>query len=773
MDNIPKYLKQIIKLIYEKIRELLISDREERQDLAEAAVKLIVEKFSDKFFVEMLPSIKESITKYREEENIVYPSFYIIDLAVLNSSERLLANYKERIIKIINENIETPVEGVRKLLASIIYGLTDKFDDRQISIHFIKSVVKMARASQDVDEQVQFLEIVANLVDISEGEIIDIALKEIFKKPVTQGFLELAKMISSEISELDVTEIRAVINNLAEFLLDHPKIATEAIVDIVDKIEEEELHLFIDCLEKIKKKKENISEEDQVSTTNSDYYLTILIVEFLEKTEQNFDKIKYQLFDICATLMRNDSEEILKNVSISFKLIVEKTEKSSIDNFVKSFNNNFQELLEKMNFENIQNINTKINAKMKIMMENLLILLQNGLLYGEEKLCTSEFIDILIKYSERETLKPYILKITGPIIRILSEKYSPQIKEKLLENLKFIILKSQSDIKNITPQLQAIFIKILMDSSPNNERVQLRAGENIIRLLQYYARIENVANDILKSITTKIDKKEANNTTIEVEILADLIRFYGSSFKPETLKNQFNLIKDLLINKKVQQYDIFVLLLSTYTKYFEYEETIKLVETINLNEDFYKQFFNFVSAFNGNLKIYSNFKKKALANVKSQPKDQAIVCLKMLGKIMNKYQYFIEFDKKGFTEILDNYESLVNQIILETDLFKPSNNILDANLCVFILSLNYLPTYEQNDKATLNRLMTFLLELIEQGKVNSQLLVNVLSLLLLKVVHPNPHKDDIMEAVNNMEFLTEDDYKTVEDFMKKIYYLNN
>ena len=773
MDNIPKYLKQIIKLIYEKIRELLISDREERQDLAEAAVKLIVEKFSDKFFVEMLPSIKESITKYREEENIVYPSFYIIDLAVLNSSERLLANYKERIIKIINENIETPVEGVRKLLASIIYGLTDKFDDRQISIHFIKSVVKMARASQDVDEQVQFLEIVANLVDISEGEIIDIALKEIFKKPVTQGFLELAKMISSEISELDVTEIRAVINNLADCLLDHPKIATEAIVDIVDKIEEEELHLFIDCLEKIKKKKENISEEDQVSTTNSDYYLTILIVEFLEKTEQNFDKIKYQLFDICATLMRNDSEEILKNVSISFKLIVEKTEKSSIDNFVKSFNNNFQELLEKMNFENNQNINTKINAKMKIMMENLLILLQNGLLYGEEKLCTSEFIDILIKYSERETLKPYILKITGPIIRILSEKYSPQIKEKLLENLKFIILKSQSDIKNITPQLQAIFIKILMDSSPNNERVQLRAGENIIRLLQYYARIENVANDILKSITTKIDKKEANNTTIEVEILADLIRFYGSSFKPETLKNQFNLIKDLLINKKVQQYDIFVLLLSTYTKYFEYEETIKLVETINLNEDFYKQFFNFVSAFNGNLKIYSNFKKKALANVKSQPKDQASGCLKMLGKIMNKYQYFIEFDKKGFTEILDNYESLVNQIILETDLFKPSNNILDANLCVFILSLNYLPTYEQNDKATLNRLMTFLLELIEQGKVNSQLLVNVLSLLLLKVVHPNPHKDDIMEAVNNMEFLTEDDYKTVEDFMKKIYYLNN
>jgi hypothetical protein len=60
---------------------------------------------------------------------------------------------------------------------------------------------------------------------------------------------------------------------------------------------------------------------------------------------------------------------------------------------------------------------------------------------------------------------------------------------------------------------------------------------------------------------------------------------------------------------------------------------------------------------------------------------------------------------------------------------------------------------------------------MEQGKINSQLLVNVLSLLLLKVVNPNPDKNDIMEAVNELEFLSEEDVQHVEDFMKKIYYL--
>jgi len=60
---------------------------------------------------------------------------------------------------------------------------------------------------------------------------------------------------------------------------------------------------------------------------------------------------------------------------------------------------------------------------------------------------------------------------------------------------------------------------------------------------------------------------------------------------------------------------------------------------------------------------------------------------------------------------------------------------------------------------------------MEQGKINSQLLVNVLSLLILKEVKPNPNKDEILDEVSRMDFVSEDEYTKVEDFMKKIYYL--
>jgi hypothetical protein len=90
------------------------------------------------------------------------------------------------------------------------------------------------------------------------------------------------------------------------------------------------------------------------------------------------------------------------------------------------------------------------------------------------------------------------MKIIGPIIRILSEKISPDIKEKLMDNSKILIMKSKEDIKGISPQLQSVFLKTLTDISNvsnTSERYQIKAGENIIRLLQYYPRADVTAND--------------------------------------------------------------------------------------------------------------------------------------------------------------------------------------------------------------------------------------------------------------------------------------
>lgn len=417
------------------------------------------------------------------------------------------------------------------------------------------------------------------------------------------------------------------------------------------------------------------------------------------------------------------------------------------------------------------NIEEKLTSKFKIIMDDLLFLVQNGLLYSEDKIFASTYVQKIIDNTTRPTLKTYIMKLIGPMIRILSEKFSPDIKEKILDNIKSLIVKSKEDVKGISPQLQSVFVKILADSSqPNSERCQLKAGENILRLLQYYPRSDVVVNDIFKSFMSKVEKNEALLAIVEIEILSDIVRFYGNTLKPTLIQEQYQKILNFINTKTDIPFDYPVILLSAYTKYYsDPVQCEKIIEETNLKEELPRKLFNFITIFNGNLQYFNLHKKNTMKILKPLPKDQAVILLKSLGKIVNKYKFFIDFDENKIQELIDNYEKIVEIILLETDLFVPSNYIFDANLCVFILSLGYLKIYD-NDKQTLMKVFTFLLGLIQQGKVNSQLLVNALSLITLKEIKSSPDTEAMLNALIYLE-IDEDDIETVSNFLKKIYYL--
>ena len=157
----------------------------------------------------------------------------------------------------------------------------------------------------------------------------------------------------------------------------------------------------------------------------------------------------------------------------------------------------------------------------------------------------------------------------------------------------------------------------------------------------------------------------------------------------------------------------------------------------------------------------------AFNSIKSIKKDQAIIFLKPLGKIIHKYRYYKEFDE-NYVKISELYESEVENIFLNTDLLNASNEIHDGNLCIFLLSLGYMKSYDANKKLK-EKVFKFLLQLME-SKVNLQVLISCLSLIVLKEIQTSPDIDDIM---NKIEDITDDENERniVNKFLKKVYYL--
>ena len=86
----------------------------------------------------------------------------------------------------------------------------------------------------------------------------------------------------------------------------------------------------------------------------------------------------------------------------------------------------------------------------------------------------------LIKLTSPEALKPSVVAITGPLIRILGDRFSAGVKVAVLETLALLLAKVGALLKPFLPQLQTTFVKSLSDP---NRQVRLKAATALSYLI--------------------------------------------------------------------------------------------------------------------------------------------------------------------------------------------------------------------------------------------------------------------------------------------------
>ena len=777
VDNIPKYLSKILKNIYNQLMNLINNEmNEETYNIARLNVGLLATKFSDKFFNELLPLIKETIIKEKNNEYITDASFTMISVAVSEISERLLASHRNVILKIMYENIFTEFSSVRTQIAQIVFNMSIRLNDHNMNRNLVNNVMKQVRGKPG-NIQKQTLEIVGNLTEISKGEVIRYVIAEIFRKPYEEGFLELGAMISSEIVESvdDQNEAKSLFDSLYETFIAIPSISMSTVVAITTKLDEEYLDLFIKFLEKIAKKIESDEskglKDKKEGKESIEYHFSELIANFCSKTEQSLESIYDNLIEIIINLLHYDNEPLIKSVGSILKILVEKTEKSPdvdiiMTTLLKSMDNLYDRIKADVDNDEEKFIET-VGKKITLIIEHLLFTIQNSLLYGNKQISSCKLINDIIYYVPRKNLKIYIMKMIGPIIRVLGQKISPETKEKLMENTKNLILKVKEDIKAYTPQLQSVFLKTLTDYSSvrKNDHHQIKAGENIILLLKYYPRLDITANDLLKSIQSKLEQKLGMVALLEMEILGDVIRFYGKNLKPDTITTHFNTINMWLETHIEIPSEHLLLLLSTYTP-FASKELIDELDFQQNSEDLFKS----LSIFNGKTENFKEKVKTFIEEMLTNRLERVINFLIPIGKILYKYKYYMEINPDQIKEILKLYTSAFVELFSNLKL-KPTNEKVDANICLFLINMGYIEEYETNQKFSKN-IFNFLLKLMGLSKVNFQILISCFSMVVLKRPMASPNIDEITDEVKRIT-TDENDLKIIEDFLKKIYYIND
>uniref|UniRef100_R7WCR4 TOG domain-containing protein n=1 Tax=Aegilops tauschii TaxID=37682 RepID=R7WCR4_AEGTA len=208
-------------------------------------------------------------------------------------------------------------------------------------------------------------------------------------------------------------------------------------------------------------------------------------------------------------------------------------------------------------------------------LQPFLPIFQQGLISGsaETKEQAAEGLGELIDVTSEKTLREVVVPITGPLIRILGDRFPWQVKSAILSTLTIIIAKGGLALKPFLPQLQTTFVKCLQDS---NRSVRTRAASALGKLSALSTRIDPLVSDLLSMLQSGDDAVKES----VLSALKGVVRHAGKSVSSAIRSRGCTLLKDLLQADADDVRSSAAKAIGTLSQYMDETETTDLVQTL-------------------------------------------------------------------------------------------------------------------------------------------------------------------------------------------------
>ncbi|XAR48876.1 hypothetical protein NMG60_11031843 [Bertholletia excelsa] len=209
-------------------------------------------------------------------------------------------------------------------------------------------------------------------------------------------------------------------------------------------------------------------------------------------------------------------------------------------------------------------------------LQPLLPIFLQGLISGSAELReqAAQGLGELIEVTSEQALKEFVIPITGPLIRIIGDRFPWQVKSAILSTLSIMIRKGGIALKPFLPQLQTTFIKCLQD---NTRTVRNSAALALGKLSALSTRVDPLVGDLLSNF-------QASDGGIRESILSALkgvLKHAGKSVSNTVRSRVYVFLKDLIHNDDDQIRSSAASILGIISQYMEDSELSELLEDLS------------------------------------------------------------------------------------------------------------------------------------------------------------------------------------------------
>ncbi|MFS7937446.1 putative armadillo-like helical, translational activator Gcn1, TOG domain-containing protein [Helianthus anomalus] len=211
-------------------------------------------------------------------------------------------------------------------------------------------------------------------------------------------------------------------------------------------------------------------------------------------------------------------------------------------------------------------------------LQPLLPIFLQGLISGSAELReqAAQGLGELIEVTSEKALKEFVIPITGPLIRIIGDRFPWQVKSAILSTLTIIIGKGGIALKPFLPQLQTTFVKCLQDST---RTVRSSAASALGKLSALSTRVDPLVGDLLSNLQAS----EGGVREAILSALKGVIKHAGKSVSAPVKTRVFDYLKELIYNDDDQIRGSSARILGILSEHLEDEQVFELLEELTEN----------------------------------------------------------------------------------------------------------------------------------------------------------------------------------------------
>ncbi|CAL4935623.1 unnamed protein product [Urochloa decumbens] len=561
--NTPRTLKEIMPVLMDTLISSLASSSSERRQVAGRSLGELVRKLGER----VLPSIIPILSQGLKDPNASRRQGVCIGLSEVMGSagKHQLLSFMDELIPTIRTALCDSTQEVREsagLAFSTLY--------KSAGLQAIDEIVPtLLRALEDDDTSATALDGLKQILSVRTAAVLPHILPKLVQPPLSSfnahALGALAEVAGPGLNSHIGTVLPALILAMDDEDADVQNSARKAAETVLLVIDEEGVETLIpELLRGIN--------DSQASMRRGSAYL----IGFLFKNTKLY--LADEASDMMSTLiiLLSDTDKATASAALeAFSRVVGSIPKEQLPTHIKLVRDAVSTARDK---ERRRRKGVPVLVPglcLPKALQPFLPIFQQGLISGtaETKEQAAEGLGELIDVTSEKTLKEVVVPITGPLIRILGDRFPWQVKSAILSTLTIIIAKGGIALKPFLPQLQTTFVKCLQDT---NRSVRTRAAAALGKLSALSTRVDPLVSDLLSML-------QSGDESVKESVLSALkgvIKHAGKSVSSAIRSRGCNLLKDLLQADADDVRSCAAKVIGTLSLYMEETEISDLVQIL-------------------------------------------------------------------------------------------------------------------------------------------------------------------------------------------------